>query len=113
MFGTFSNYFLIQGHSTVSIYNIHKTIAGDPDYSPMLYSINSELFECIYDVYLETFEDLTYNCYVACNFNDKKRVKIFDIKEADDMDVMMSQDNTINYFNARCDNFTLRFTNKA
>ena len=63
-------------------------------------------------MYFESFADLSFKCYVAAQYTDKKKIKVFEIRQVTDIEYMDSDENVINFFNNVSDDFTIRFTNK-
>lgn len=55
---------------------------------------------------------MTFNCYIAAQFADKKKIKVFEYRQVNDQEYMDSDENVINFFNEMSDDFTVRFTNK-
>ena len=73
-------YFYIFSSTRLYIYNYEQIKDDSIECVPVVFNLDLETFECIWDVYFENIDSSLYNCFVGCQYQDKKRIKIFEIK---------------------------------
>lgn len=78
-------------------------------YKPDEYVLPLDILESICDYCFYSYEEGDYyHCYIACKVYGLKKIKILEINDLANMEVVSSESNIINYFEELSDNFIIK-----
>jgi hypothetical protein len=78
-------------------------------YMPDVYVLPPDTLEKIGDYCFYSKEESdNYLCYLACKVFGLKKIKILEIKDLANKEVISSKSNTINYFEEQSDSFIIK-----
>ena len=93
----------------MEIYHINTMCGQQSTYKPEVYTLAGETLECICDFYFCSEKDTDkWECHIAAKVYGLKKIKIIEIRDLKNRELIKAESNTINYFEDLSENFIIK-----